>query len=124
LNARYYSPDMCTFISQDSYRDLANPATWNMYSYCAGNPVRYTDPSGNIPFDIIWDFISIAASTVTFIQEPSWKNAGYVAQDVGAFLLPYIPATSVAIRGSKVVSEGVGALADTTSAGKKAVKKR
>ena len=95
---------MCTFISQDSYRDLANPTTWNMYSYCAGNPVRYTDPSGNIPFDIIWDVVSLVTNIVEFVKNPSLENVGYVALDTVSAIVPYLPASSAAIKGGKAVS--------------------
>ena len=49
LNARYYNPETYTFITQDSYRGEKNDyGTWNMYAYCAGNPIAYVDPSGHI----------------------------------------------------------------------------
>ena len=48
LNARYYSPENAAFLTQDTYRgDRSRTATLNYYSYCAGNPVNYTDPSGH-----------------------------------------------------------------------------
>jgi len=50
------------------------------------------------------------------------ENAGYVALDTVSAIVPYLPASSVAIKGGKAVSEGVGVVTDTTSAGKKAAK--
>ncbi|MCR5792008.1 MAG: RHS repeat-associated core domain-containing protein, partial [Lachnospiraceae bacterium] len=48
LNARHYSPETARFVSQDTYRgEDEKPDTWNLYMYCAGNPVVYTDPSGH-----------------------------------------------------------------------------
>ena len=48
LNARYYNPDDGVFFSQDTYRgEDTEPATWNLYGYCAGNPIKYVDPSGH-----------------------------------------------------------------------------
>ncbi len=48
LNARYYNADEGVFLSQDTYRGSeTNAATWNLYGYCAGNPVNYVDPSGH-----------------------------------------------------------------------------
>lgn len=50
LNARYYDPASGVFLSQDSYRgELNDPASLNLYGYCQGNPITYTDPSGHIP---------------------------------------------------------------------------
>lgn len=49
LSARYYDPEDGRFISRDSYRgNSVNPSTWNLYAYCANNPVNYEDPSGHI----------------------------------------------------------------------------
>jgi RHS repeat-associated protein len=48
LNARYYNSDDGNFLSQDSYRGTeGNADSWNLYAYCAGNPVNYVDPSGH-----------------------------------------------------------------------------
>ena len=48
LNARYYDPADGRFTTQDSYRGKnTDEGTWNLYAYCAGNPVNYTDLSGH-----------------------------------------------------------------------------
>lgn len=48
LNARYYDPDEGVFLSQDTYRGTETDAgSWNLYAYCANNPVNYVDPSGH-----------------------------------------------------------------------------
>ena len=41
LRARYYQPGTGRFISEDSAKDGMN---W--YSYCAGNPINFKDPTG------------------------------------------------------------------------------
>ena len=41
MNARYYDTRSGAFLSQDTYREN------NMYNYCGGNPISYTDPSGH-----------------------------------------------------------------------------
>lgn len=49
LNARYYAPQDGRFLSQDTYRgEMDDYATWNLYAYCANNPVTYVDPSGHV----------------------------------------------------------------------------
>ena len=48
LNARYYAPQDGRFLSQDTCRgEAGEPSTWNLYAYCADNPVGYVDPSGH-----------------------------------------------------------------------------
>lgn len=47
LRARYYNPNMGTFLSKDSFAGLfTQPATLNYYGYTGGNPVNMVDPSG------------------------------------------------------------------------------
>jgi RHS repeat-associated protein len=48
-NARYYEPTIGRFISPDTViPSPSNPQCFNRYTYCLNNPLRYTDPSGNI----------------------------------------------------------------------------
>ena len=54
LRARYYNPSTGRFISRDSFAGRsADPLSLNLYTYCANNPVRYTDPSGHIITEIV-----------------------------------------------------------------------
>ena len=48
LRARWYDPATGRFTQQDSwnYYDPNDPLSLNLYSYCAGNPVKFIDPSG------------------------------------------------------------------------------
>jgi len=47
-NARYYDPELGRFIQPDDrIPDLSNPQSYNRYSYCLNNPLRYTDPDGH-----------------------------------------------------------------------------
>jgi RHS repeat-associated protein len=52
--ARYYDPSIGRFISPDTVvPNPANPQSFNRYSYCLNNPLRYTDPTGHYP-QISW----------------------------------------------------------------------
>ncbi|RHD11812.1 RHS repeat-associated core domain-containing protein [Eubacterium ventriosum] len=36
------------FLSQDTYRGAeSDENSWNLYAYCAGNPISYVDTSGH-----------------------------------------------------------------------------
>ena len=46
-NRRYYDPELGRFIQANTViQDLSNPQSYNRYSYCINNPLRYTDPTG------------------------------------------------------------------------------
>lgn len=48
LRARYYDPEVGSFISRDSYlSNLMRPLSQNRYIYVENNPVNYIDPSGH-----------------------------------------------------------------------------
>jgi RHS repeat-associated protein len=47
-NARYCDPQLGRFIQPDTaISDLSNPQSYNRYSYCVNDPLRYTDPTGH-----------------------------------------------------------------------------
>jgi RHS repeat-associated protein len=51
-NFRYYDPNLGRFTQPDDIiPDLANPQSYNRYSYCVNNPLRFTDPNGHAPSD-------------------------------------------------------------------------
>ena len=54
LRARNYSPKLGRFTQQDGwgYANPADPLSLNLYTYCANNPVRFSDPSGLAPVNI------------------------------------------------------------------------
>jgi RHS repeat-associated protein len=52
FNARFYSPKIGRFLSADTIvPSMANPQSFNRYSYVNNSPLNYTDPSGNRPCD-------------------------------------------------------------------------
>lgn len=46
LNARYYDPAQALFLSADPLYDTGKVKSLNPYTYSAGNPVSFADPSG------------------------------------------------------------------------------
>ena len=106
LRARYYDPAIGRFTQQDAwgYANPGDPLSLNLYVYCYGNPVRYKDSSGNIPVETIGDIVSILWSGIDLVANPSLANLGYLAWDIGAALLPYVPGSYVA-KGIKFVGK-------------------
>ncbi len=49
LKSRYYSPDMCRFVSADGYIQTGQSLLdKNMFAYCLNNPVNMLDKNGDI----------------------------------------------------------------------------
>ena len=47
MDGRLYDPTIGRFLSPDNYVQLPeNSQSFNRYSYCINNPLKYTDPSG------------------------------------------------------------------------------
>jgi len=46
LRARDYGPLSQLFLTEDSYSwKVSETLSLNLYAYCLGNPIRYSDPS-------------------------------------------------------------------------------
>ena len=60
-NGRLYDPAIARFLSPDNYVQLPdNAQNFNRYSYCLNNPLKYTDPSGEIYIRTLLNFFSFA----------------------------------------------------------------
>lgn len=57
MNGRLYDPLIARFLSPDNYVQLEDfSQSYNRYSYCLNNPLKYTDPSGEF-----WDLVLFSA---------------------------------------------------------------
>ena len=90
LQSRYYDPTIGRFISPDSpeYLDPYNVNGLNLYTYCANNPIMYSDPSGhflealayafkNWGKNIINVFAEISETIVKEVQDNLFIGAEY-----------------------------------------------
>ncbi|WP_310379041.1 RHS repeat-associated core domain-containing protein [Flavobacterium sp.] len=54
MNGRLYDPKLHRFLQPDNYvQDLYNTQNYNRYGYVLNNPLKYTDPSGELSFKSI-----------------------------------------------------------------------
>jgi RHS repeat-associated protein len=54
LRARWYDPSLGRFLTEDTVKgDTKNPLSLNLYTYVENNPLKYQDPSGNVPVAIL-----------------------------------------------------------------------
>ena len=59
MNGRLYDPDLGRFLSPDDYVQVPDLSqSFNRYSYCLNNPLKYTDPSGE---SFLWDDVIVGA---------------------------------------------------------------
>ena len=108
-NARYYDPELGRFIQPDTeIPDLSNPQSYNRYSYCVNNPLRYTDPTGH-------DYVYATASDLKygFVPGPAqyMRNQSTLGQ-IGASFYNVIPAVNNTVfqgmRGLAAVDRAAG----------------
>ena len=65
MKGRMYDAKLGRFLSPDPFVQApTNPQNYNRYSYCLNNPLKYTDPSGDLfiftLFTCVWDFFDTA----------------------------------------------------------------
>lgn len=77
MNGRMYDPVVGRFLSPDPYVQAPDfSQNYNRYSYCLNNPLKYTDPSG----ELFGFFTGLIKGTFDF-----WKGLGKWAFDGGNF---------------------------------------
>ena len=121
MRARYYSPRLGRFLTEDSAMDGEN---W--YIYAANNPVKYNDPTGHWVNIAIGAAIGAGAGFLGSIiadkvagREIDWKGAG-VSAAVGAgtgALAGLTFGASLAVTGTAVTARTVGTNVAINTAG-------
>ncbi len=83
MNARLYSPYAGRFLAPDNYVQAPeNTQSFNRYSYCLNNPLKYADPSGEI-FHLVVGAL-IGGMTNWMIHDCQWNAKGLGYFGVGA----------------------------------------
>jgi RHS repeat-associated protein len=120
LNARYYAPRNLSFTQRDTYTgDINSPSTLNLYMYCGGNPIMYTDPSGHL-WDTVFDVVGLVWSVAEFAKQPSLGNGVGVLLDTAGLLIPFVPSIN-SVRMAKRACDAADAFIDTAKAVDRAV---
>ena len=118
IGARWMDPELGRFISLDpQLGSLSSPQTMNRYVYCANNPLRFTDPTGELFWVAIGALVGAVVGVVVYAittpqSEWTWQEAGAAALGgaiAGAVTaLTFNPAVGMAAA-SGVVGSGVWA---------------
>jgi RHS repeat-associated protein len=94
MDARWYSPSMGRFTSQDTYMgDMYSSQSLNRYSYVMNNPVNMWDPTGHVP-----EWVGEEAY-LTYMSDNSYIDHFYLLTDSWSYstewsLLDKIPSPS------------------------------
>lgn len=82
-NARFYSPTLGRFTQPDTIiPDMANPQSWNRYSYAINNPTLYNDPDGRCAPACALPLIGLSAGLMQGVAALGAAAAAVVASPV------------------------------------------
>ena len=125
FNARYYSPEQGRFVSvdpQNAGSDPTNPQTWNGYAYVGGNPMAYTDPSGQgfwstLGLDLLQGVIDLAPAIIGLVvpEVLPLPDIFLAADTTTAMDVPAFSITTIAAPTLGMVASEVGGLSASTA---------
>ena len=77
MHARYRSPLTSRFLSTDPVGGSpGSPQGWNRYAYTRGNPLRFTDPTGQYEEDVHSDLTTVLAEAAGFSPDQAAAIGG------------------------------------------------
>jgi RHS repeat-associated protein len=119
MNGRMYDPLLGRMLSPDNYVQAGGYSqSYNRYSYCINNPLKYTDPSGNV---FVVDDVIAAAVIGGTINVLIQGMSGHInsAGDMGkAFLVGALAGAGGAVVGGAVAGAiGFGGFAGGATVG-------
>lgn len=95
MNGRLYDPKLHRFLQPDNYvQDPFNTQNYNRYGYVLNNPLKYTDPTGELTWSdlfaaaaIVAGVIVVIASAGTLTPVAQYLIGAGVAHFVGTFAM-------------------------------------
>ncbi len=88
MNGRVYDPIIARMLNADNYVQAGGYSQgFNRYSYCSNNPLKYTDPSGQLA---VWDDVIVAGAGFTIgyvghgLSSGDWGKEAFIAGGFGA----------------------------------------
>ena len=121
-HSRYYDPATCRFINSDSYASTGQGIIgYNMFAYCANNPVKYIDLDGreckrslwSTTFNTIEDIFGEEKKTDDLTVAITYGN--YISFTLGAFNVTFSNETAIDFKGN--IQRNFTASFDATTAG-------
>lgn len=114
MNGRMYDSRLGRFLSPDPFVQVpTDPQNYNRYSYCLNNPLKYTDPSGEIfVIDDVLVGIAIGAAiggTINLVS--NWNSCEGFGQFAAAFGAGAVSGALTAATAGSAAWVGIGAAA-------------
>ena len=122
MNGRMYDPTVGRFLAPDNFVQMPDfSQSFNRYSYCLNNPLKYTDPSGEFWHLVIGAAIGGFFNLISNAPDISnvWKGLGYfgIGAAAGALSAGIGSGVNVAMAGGSFTSGFVGTAAGVSSTG-------
>ena len=109
MNGRLYDPALHRFLQPDNYvQDPFNTQNFNRYGYCLNNPLKYTDPNGEIIWAavIVGAIIGATSYATSAAMNNSWSWEKFAWSTLGGAVMGAIGGSSVAtsLTGDSIVN--------------------